>query len=64
VGRGEWLREQLEQTHPRGHDRGAGREERLVPEPELVAIGLALADRPQQAVALLQGAAVGGHVGA
>ena len=40
----------------------AGVEERLVPEPELVPAGLLLADRPQQAVPLLERPAVGREV--
>ena len=42
----------------------AGLEQRVVPEAELVAAGLLLADRPQQAVALLEGPPVGRQVGA
>ena len=49
-------------AQPRLDDPPAGLEERVVPEPELVAGGGLLADRPQQAVALLERAAVGREV--
>ena len=45
-------------TQPVGHDPTAGVEERLVPEPQLVAARAFLADRAQQAVALLERPAV------
>ena len=53
---------QLEQPQPGLDDPAAGVEERVVPEPELVAGRRLLADRAQQAVALLERAAVGREV--
>ena len=63
VGGGERPRQRVEQPLPLGATtRGPGLEERRVPEPQLVARRLLLADQPQQAVALLERPAVGGEV--
>ena len=54
VGRGERPGELLEQAQPGVHDPSAGVEQGPVPEAQLVARGAFLADRPEQAVALLE----------
>ena len=46
--------QRLEQAQTGRHDPSTGLEEALVPEPQLVARRLLLADRPQEAVALLE----------
>ena len=60
--RRQWCRELLEQRGPSRHDRTARVEEGLVPEPQLVARRLLLADGTQQAVALLERPAVRAQV--
>ena len=63
VGGPERLGDRLEQGQPGGDHRRPGVEQGGVPEAELVTAGLLLADRPQQAVALLERPAVGRQVG-
>src|SRR5215218_1051765 len=62
VGGRERCREGIEQPLALLPDGGTGLEQRLVPEPQLLARCLLLADRAQESVALLQGPAVRGEV--
>ena len=62
VGGGEWGAQRMQQREPFGHDRATALDQGLIPESELVAAGLLLTDRAQQAVPLLEGAAVGREV--
>ena len=62
MGRGQRLGQVVEQSPALGDDRPAGIEEGAVPEAQLVARRALLADRAQQAVALLEDAAVRGQV--
>ena len=63
MGRRQRLRDRGEDRQP-GGDHGSARvEHRGVPVAELIATGLLFADRPKQAVSLLEGATVGGQVG-
>ena len=55
MGGRQWSSQDVEQSPALGHDRPAGVEEHAVPEADLVARCAIFPDRPQQAVALLQG---------